>query len=224
MTKIKVCGLMNKKDIDLCIKTGVDILGFVVEYPLPVPWNLTTPQAEKLIAAVPASVNTSIVVGGSVERIIRIVDDTHPDIVQLHYKETLKEIEALAQVLSRRDIKVVKALCLDSEGRCNFEISDPILAVKELSKTGISAILIDSYTTSRPGGTGVQVDVTTFRNIQQECSLPLILAGGLNPENITTIVKNLHPYAVDVLTGVENEPNNKDINKLNEFVKGCRVI
>ncbi|MFP4662381.1 MAG: phosphoribosylanthranilate isomerase [Halanaerobiales bacterium] len=223
MTKVKVCGLMNKKDIDLCVVAGVDILGFVVDYPLSVPWNLTVVEAKSLLQIVPPSISTCAVVGGSVRKIITIADNIHPDIIQLHYKETVEEIKVLVQELNERGIKVVKALCIDSEGKCDFEIREPELAAKELNKIGLSAILVDSYTDSRPGGTGVQVDFSTFKTIQKVSSIPVVLAGGLNPENISSVISEIHPDVVDVLTGVENKPNQKDDEKINKFVRMCQI-
>ncbi len=224
MTRVKVCGLMNEKDVKLCVQAGVDVLGFVVEYPSSVPWDLTATKAKELISKVPPFISTSIVVGGSVEKILNIVDETHPNIVQLHYKETMQEIKVLVQELSLRGIKVIKALRLDSEDNCDFEITDPVMAAKELAKIGLSAILVDSYTKARPGGTGIQVNSSTFKNIQMESPLPVILAGGLNPDNISSVVNEFNPYAVDVLTGVEKAPNHKDIDKIKRFMKCCKIL
>jgi phosphoribosylanthranilate isomerase len=222
MTRVKVCGLMDRRDVDFCVKAGVHMLGFVVEYPVHVPWNLTVSAAGELVEKVPPFVSTCIVTGGEVGKILDIVRETCPDVVQLHYKETLSEVNEISQKLKLLGVKVIKALRMDSKGNCDFEITDPCLAVKELSKTGISAILVDSYTASMPGGTGVVVDLSVFRKIQKESTLPVILAGGLNPDNILPIIDQIHPFAVDVLTGVEAKPGQKDPEKIVRFMRSVQ--
>lgn len=222
MTRVKICGLMNRRDVDFCIKAGVHMLGFVVEYPVYVPWSLTVSAARELIAKVPPFVSTCVVTGGEVGKILDIVKETCPDVVQLHYKETLSEVYEISQKLKFQGVKVVKALRMDSKGNCDFEIKDPCLAVKELERTGISAILVDSYTASMPGGTGVAVDLSVFKKIQEESTLPVILAGGLTPDNILPVIEQVHPYAVDVLTGVEAKPDQKDPEKIRRFIRNLQ--
>lgn len=212
---------MNNKDVQLCIKAGVDMLGFVVDYPTPVPWDLSIDEARELIQHVPPFVSTCVVTGGTVEKVIDIALETRPNVVQLHYKETLSEVKEIASELRIYGIKTMKALRIDSKGNCNFEINDPAMAVYELSKTGLSAILVDSYTESMPGGTGVMVNLSAFRTIQKESTLPVILAGGLNPTNIQSLINEVHPFAVDVMTGVEEKPGKKDAERILEFMKSC---
>lgn len=222
MTRVKICGLMNQKDVDLCVQAGVHMVGFVVDYPLQVPWNLTIAEAKELIQQVHPFVSTCVVTGGSVEKVLNIVNATCPNVVQLHYKETLEEVKEIAHQLQLRGIKTIKALRIDVNGQCDFDITEPALAAQELSKTGISAILVDSYTASRPGGTGIAVDLQTFQTIQQESSLPVILAGGLNPTNIHAIIRETHPYAVDVLTGVEESPGHKCPERVEQFMRNSQ--
>lgn len=222
-TRVKICGLMNERDVTLCVQAGVDMLGFVVDYPTPVPWNVPMEEARELIQRVPPFVSTCVVTGGPVENVIDNVQKICPNVVQLHYKETLAEVKEIAAELQQHGIKVMKALRIDSNGNCNFEIEDPVIAARELSRTGISAILVDSYTESMPGGTGVRVSLSTFRTIQKESNLPVILAGGLNPTNIQSLTQEVHPFAVDVMTGVEKKPGEKDAAKVYKFVQSCKL-
>lgn len=221
MTKVKVCGLMKRKDIDICIKAGVDVLGFVVEYPSPVPWNLTIEQGKELINWVPSHLTTCVVTGGAgrQDKVLEIADQLKPTVVQLHHRETLQEVREISRRLQSRGIKTVKALRIDKQGNCDFDIPDPVLAAWELAKTDLWAILVDSYTEDRPGGTGVPVDLPVFRKIQQSTSMPVILAGGLTPANVSAVIGATQPYAVDVLTGVEQEPGIKNPDKVLNFVR-----
>ncbi len=222
MTRVKICGLMNLKDIDMCVQAGVHMLGFVVDYPEPVPWNLSTAEARELIRQVPPFVSTCVVTGGSVEKVLQLANEVCPNVVQLHHKETLQEIKEIADQLILRGIKTIKALRIDGQGKCDFEIADPAAAARALAKTGVAAILVDAYTTSMPGGTGVTVDLSTFRTIQQESAVPVILAGGLSPTNILQIIRETKPYAVDTLTGVEVSAGYKERKKINSFMQGVQ--
>lgn len=218
MTRVKICGLMSEQDVALCVRAGVHAVGFVVDYPVPVPWNLTVSEAGKLIKKVPPLVSTCVVTGGTVEKIIALAEATRPNIVQLHHEESLEEIKELARQLSRLGIKTVKALRIGSDGKCAFEYADPAEAARVLAGTGIAALLVDSYTASRPGGTGITVDLINFKTVRRESAVPVILAGGLNPANARQIVCEARPYAVDVLTGVEEVPGRKDPEKVKRFV------
>ncbi len=218
MIRVKICGLMNQGDLELCVQAGVHTLGLVVDYPVPVPWNLDPVRARQLIEKVPPLVSSSVVTGGPVEKVMAVARITRPDIIQLHYQETLTEVAELVEQLRRLGIKTIKALRIDGEGRCAFEIPEPAAAARALTETGIAALLVDSYTSCRPGGTGVAVDLSTFKTIQQETALPVILAGGLNPDNISQIVQAVNPYAVDVLTGVEERPGHKSPEKVQRFM------
>lgn len=214
MIQVKICGLMNKNDVDVCVMAGVDMAGFVVEYPLPVPWNLAAGEAKDLIRQVSAPVKACVVTGGPVDKVLALAEELRPHIIQLHYRETLEDVRRAAKELIGSGIRTIKALRLDGCGNCDFEIPDPVLAARELSKTGIDAIVVDSYTAASPGGTGVNVDLSVFRAVQRESGLPVILAGGLNPENIAPIAAAVNPYGVDVLTGVEAVPGQKDKEKI----------
>ncbi|HEX2947071.1 MAG TPA: phosphoribosylanthranilate isomerase [Clostridia bacterium] len=218
MTRVKICGIMNERDIGICTEAGVSVLGFVVDYPVPVPWNLTPERARELIACVPPFIQTCVVTGGSVKKILEIADFTRPNLVQLHYRESLGEIAETVRCLKPNGIKTIKALRINRDGRCDFEISDPAIAARTLSDSGISAILADSYTEAMPGGTGVTLDLSTFLSIKKESSLPVILAGGLNPSNIESIIHETQPYAVDLLTGTEERPGFKDPDKVNRIM------
>ncbi|MBH1941749.1 phosphoribosylanthranilate isomerase [Mobilitalea sibirica] len=223
MVNIKICGLMKEEDVNLCVNSGVNIVGFVVEYPVPVPWNLDVLEARELISTTPAQVKTCVVTGGTIDKVLQIAKETSPDIIQLHYKENLEETVQIAKELKQLGIETIKALRINDRGFCDFEISDPAMAARELSKTGITAILVDTYTNAMPGGTGMNVNFHTFHKVKDNSTLPVILAGGLNPVNIIDILSKTNPDAVDVLTGVEQSPGYKEKEKIEQFVNKIRL-
>ncbi len=225
MTRIKICGLKTEADIRLCVKAGADALGFVTEYPVPVPWNLDRTNARKLIAAAPPFVTTVAVVGGSVEAILQIAETVKPHFLQLHGDETKEEIEHICATLADTGIKVIKALRIDVDtGKAQFAEQDPLEAAAVLAATGISGIAVDSKTAKRPAGTGVPLDWRAVEQISSSISIPLILAGGLTIQNVTGAIERVRPYGVDIISGVEKAPGIKDENQVRRFVRTVKQI
>ena len=95
--QLKICGLMRGADVALCCGMGVDICGFVVEYPLDVPWNLTREACRRLLAETVSPVKSCLVTGGAMEQIHALALELRPDLVQLHFHETLADTAALVQ-------------------------------------------------------------------------------------------------------------------------------
>ncbi len=220
MTRVKICGLMREAEVEMAASAGADSLGFVTEYPVPVPWNLSRSRSAELVALAPPFVTTTAVVGGPVAEMVAIARTVRPHFLQLHGDETLEEIEAVCSALAGTGIKVLKALRIFVDtGEALFTIKDPVEACAVLEQTGIAGIVVDSKTASRPAGTGVTLDWSALRGITDHISLPLILAGGLNAGNVGTAIELLRPYAVDVISGVERRTGEKDPDLIREFVK-----
>ena len=225
MTRVKICGLMSEADVRLCTDAGADAIGFVTEYPVPVPWNIDRAKARELAALTPPFVTTTAVVGGPKETILAIVDTVRPDLVQLHGDETVEEIEYICSVLAKSGTKVVKALRIDIDtGKALFAVEDPIEAAKVLAGTGISGLAVDSKTAKRPAGTGIPLDWGLVERISSSVSLPLILAGGLTIENVSEAIDRVRPYGVDIISGVEKAPGIKDEARVRQFVRTVKKI
>ena len=197
--KVKICGLMNEYDVKLCESLGVDILGFVVEYPREVPWNLTRDRAKELLAATQCP--TCIVTGGISERVIALARELKPDMVQLHYKETVMQTAEIAKELTKWNIQTVKAVDTD-------------LYIEALCETDIAAILVDTRTAENAAQNIQMIDTDLFNRIKEKSNKPLIIAGGITPENVGDIVSRTGANWIDVLTGVECSPGNKDKEKI----------
>ena len=84
MTRVKICGLMSRADMEMAISAGADSLGFVTEYPVPVPWNIPRERSAELIAAAPPFVTTTAVVGGTDQEMIAIALVVKPHFLELH--------------------------------------------------------------------------------------------------------------------------------------------
>ena len=223
MTRIKMCGLMFPGDIGLAVAAGADSLGFVTEYPVPVPWKLCREAAAELVAAAPPFVTTTAVVGGAVDDMLAIAARVRPHFLQLHGDESLDQVNAVCAGLAGTGTKAIKALRVDVDTGCaQFEEPDPVRAALALAGTGIAGLVVDSKTASRPAGTGVALDWTLAARIAEVCPKPFILAGGLNPANVAGAVERVRPYGVDVISGVETEAAVKDGQRMRAFVAAVR--
>ncbi|TNF48348.1 phosphoribosylanthranilate isomerase [bacterium] len=223
MTRVKLCGLMSRDDIKMAIEAGADSLGFVTEYPVPVPWNLKRDFAARLVLQAPPFVTTTAVVGGSVRDMVDIAMTVRPHFLQLHGDETPEMIREVCGAVSDSGIKVIKALRIDVDtGEARFLVPDPIEAAVTISQLGIAALVVDSKTSSRPAGTGVALDWSLARQVAESIDVPLILAGGLTALNVAEAIEKVSPYGVDVISGVEDEAGVKNPDKMRAFVKAAK--
>jgi len=225
MTRVKICGLMSRADVEMAVSSGADSLGFVTEYPVPVPWNIPRARSAELAASAPPFVTTTAVVGGRVEEMVAIARAVRPHFLQLHGDETLAEIRAVCEALADTGIKVLKALRINVEtGEALSVARDPAEACAQLEKSGIAGVVLDSKTPSRPAGTGVPLDWSSLRGLADSIRLPLILAGGLTPGNVKQATEIVRPYAVDVISGVECRTGVKDPQLMRDFVNAAKGL
>ena len=192
---------MNERDALMCIRHGADIVGFVVDYPNPVPWNLDLATAVKLIAAVSEAGKTCIVTGGTPDKVIKIAHEAKPDYIQLHYRESLEDTKSLVAALAKQDIKVIKTLFPDTP--------DLIQAAKDFCATGVFALLFDARVPEN-AAFGGSPNLTVFNELQASVDCPVILAGGITSENVAAMIEETNTPIIDLMSGVEQYPGNKD--------------
>ena len=223
MVRVKICGNTDAEQVAWCAASGADCVGFVVEYPVAVPWNLSRERARELLALVPPLTTRAVVTGGSCEHVLAIARELMPHLVQLHTDNMLEETERIAQGLAPLGIGLIRALRIDvATGQACGEISDPLQAALALQETGVAGLLLDARTRQMPAGTGVSVDWGTASAIRRVLSRPLILAGGLTPQNVRSAVEQVRPYAVDVISGVELSRNVKSPELIRQFVQQAK--
>lgn len=199
MVKVKICGITSLDDALTAIEAGADALGFVF-YPAS-PRHIFPEQAADIIRRLPPFVQT---VGLFVDEKLTIVNATADrcglDVIQLHGEETPGYCESVRR-------RVIKA----------FRVKD-IATLELLVQYHVSGYLLDAWSPAAHGGTG---QVFNW-DIAAEAVLggrSIILAGGLNPENIAESIRQVHPYGVDVSSGVESAPGHKDAFKIRRFVE-----
>jgi phosphoribosylanthranilate isomerase len=225
MTRVKICGLMSREDVNIAVAAGADSLGFVTEYPVAVPWNMPRAKSAELVASAPPFVTTTAVVGGSVRQMVAIARAVRPHFLQLHGDESLDEIKAVCHALEGTGIRVIKALRINVDtGEAQFTVTDPAVACRTVAQSGIAGLVVDSKTSSRPAGTGVALDWRVIAEVSASVAVPLILAGGLTAANVGRAVETVRPYAVDVISGVEKRPGVKDPELMAQFVMAAKGL
>jgi phosphoribosylanthranilate isomerase len=222
VTRVKLCGLTSDADVELCAAAGADALGFVVEYPLPVPWTLDRRRAAELMRAVPPFATRVAVVGGDAPTVLAIVEATTPDAVQLHLDEDEATVENVKEGLAGTNVRIVKAIRIRA-GEAPSP-GDVVGAARRFVDAGADAILLDSKTSGRAAGTGIPVDWALAREVASALAAPLILAGGLTPENVVEAIGTVRPHAVDVISAVEDDEHNKVPERVSAFVAAARSV
>jgi phosphoribosylanthranilate isomerase len=203
MVHVKICGITSLEDAQAAVDAGADALGFVF-YP-PSPRCVTPEQAKRIAQKLPPFVTT---VGLFVDLAPDLVNDMAAhcglDRIQLHGRETPEFCRRVKQ-------PVIKA----------FRIKNAD-SLAHLSGYRVSAYLLDAYVAGAlPGGTGASF--SWHLAAQAKPYGPVILAGGLTPENVATAIAQIHPYGVDVSTGVERAPGLKDHQKVHEFIARAKA-
>ena len=199
-TRIKICGITNVEDALQAVEAGADALGFVFYEKSP---RFVAPhEVQKIIAELPPFVTTvGLFVNEPISRIRRTMAAARLDVVQLHGDEQPDDC-LIAPLRVIKGLRVRDAASLEGVDRYQ-----------------VSALLLDAWSDDAYGGTGEQFDWQLAKHLTAK--RPLILAGGLNPQNVIDAVRLVKPYAVDVSSGVEAQPGKKDHQKVAEFI--CRV-
>ena len=220
---VKICGLMHEADVRLCLDLGVDVLGFVTEYPVPVPWNLRREEALPLLGMAGPPHRSCIVTGGTPEKVIPLALALRPSLVQLHYRETLADTIRISDALEPLGIGVIKTVPPEPDERIHqFGTSDLGAIITALNKTKIYAMLADSRVPARAAEQGVAVDLDFCRDILRLSQKPVIIAGGLRADNACQMVMDTGAVFIDVMTGVERNPGEKDAALLRRLLSAIR--
>ena len=220
---VKICGLKREEDVKLCMDLGVDILGFVTEYPIQVPWNLNRSEASTLIEQVQAPHRSCVVTGGTPEKVIELAASLRPSMVQLHYHETLADTIQISDALRGFDIDVIKTIPLTFEDRIlQFGTAKLETIVAELSQSSLYGLLVDSRGPANASENSTKLDLNFCQTIIKMSSKPVIIAGGINADNVRDIVALTGAKFIDVMSGVESIPGKKDPALLQRLLTSVR--
>lgn len=204
---VKFCGFTKADDIKNAVNLGVDAVGLVFFEPSP--RNVTVEQASELAKNIPAFTTiVALVVNMPEQELVYLAHHVPFDVVQFHGDEQALACKLMADRICKRWIKAIRVKEDDT--------SETILAqIQALKDFGASGVLLDVYHADKFGGTGKQFD---WEKLPKNSPLPIILAGGLTPENVA-YTKNLPIYGVDVSGGIESSKGVKDLGKMARFLK-----
>ncbi|MFB6308504.1 MAG: phosphoribosylanthranilate isomerase [Haloarculaceae archaeon] len=214
MTRVKICGITRTEDLRAAVDSGADAVGVVSGVTVDTPREVDRERAAELVEQVPPFVDSALVtMPESGQKAARQYEAIEPDAVQVHGTLSPTEVGAFSHRVDADVIAAVDADDPDEDLQAYAAVAD--------------ALLVDSTDEAGGGGTGRTHDWERTREIVElvssdETETPVILAGGLTPENVAGAVETVGPYAVDVATGVEREGGLKDHAAVREFVAAAK--
>jgi phosphoribosylanthranilate isomerase len=220
MTWVKICGNTSLADAQLAIEYGADALGFVFAESKR---RVTPGHVATITPHLPQNVErVGVFYSRDAAEIASVVEQAGLTAAQLHGGLDLSLIEELRHRLGK-EFGLIQTLHWvvgsDSAQRLKEEL-------REIAAFGlVDRVLVDSKVGSAGGGTGVSFDWAAARNVFREAApqLRIIAAGGLRPENVGEAIRALNPWGVDVASGVEAGPGEKDPEKLRAFLRAAKA-
>lgn len=200
--RVKICGITRVEDALAAAAAGADAIGLV--FYAKSPRVVDIEQACAILAALPPFVTTvGLFVNAERAELEHVLANVPLDLLQFHGDEPVQQCEAFG----RPYIKALRVKAGDD------------IAAQVARYPSAQGILLDAYVEGIPGGTGEAFD---WSLIPQALSKPLILAGGLRPDNVADAVSRVCPFAVDVSGGVEASKGIKDVEKIGAFIRAAR--
>ena len=201
MTKVKICGITSLDDALMAVDAGADALGFVFFEKSP---RCVGPDAAaRIIEQLPPLVQVvGLFVNAELDFVNRTADTCGLDIVQLHGEES----PAYCRLVRRRVMKAFRVRGMES--------------LAAMTDYKVAAYLLDAYSPHSYGGTGERFDWDCAVAAKERGAI--MLAGGLNPDNVASAVAKVAPYGVDVSSGVESAPGRKDSEKVRRFIQEAK--
>ena len=201
-TRVKICGITNLADAQAAIEAGADALGlnFFVQSPR----HLTVPAAAEISKHLPAFImRVGVFVNPPEDQVLRAIGECGLGMLQFHGDEA-PEFCTQFGLMSMKALRIRDAASLP-----------------ELAKYQTEAYLLDAFSPAARGGTGERFNWDLALEAQK-LGKPIFLAGGLTPENVAEAVRKVHPFGVDVASGVESSPGKKDHQKVKDFIAAVR--
>jgi phosphoribosylanthranilate isomerase len=206
MTHIKICGITNLADARYASGAGADMLGFIQHEASP---RFVDPGlARDIIAWIHGAESVGVFVDRPADEVNKTVAGTGFDWIQLHGSES----PAYCAQIEGRVIKAIRIF----PGTSASEIELALAAYSD----AVDAFLVDTGSNRAAGGTGEAFDWSILEGV--DFPKPWLLAGGLHPENIGSALERLSPWGVDVASGVEEKPGQKDFEAIDRFVQVVR--
>lgn len=203
--KIKICGITSPADAKLAVEFGADAIG--LNFYSRSLRSVTATKAKEIAENLNDAHVVGVFVNESADTINQLVQSVGLDFVQLHGDEPTELVSAI-------DAKIIKVIRIMDQ---NF---DAVIEIANQWKAaGAKAVLLDAGSKADYGGTGKQLDWRAITALRTE--LPLLLAGGLNCDNVAHAISIAKPHGVDVASGIEKFPGSKDVETMRKFVESA---
>jgi len=197
MTRVKLCGITRGQDRDAAVVAGADAVGFIVDVGVDSPREIEAERARELVAGVPPFVTSVLVtMPATVHDALALQETVAADAIQVH--GTLSP-EYLGGLRARAAVPVVAAVGPDADLPAYADAAD--------------ALLVDSVDEEGGGGTGETQDWERTADLVADLDVPVVLAGGLTPENVQRAVETVDPFAVDTASGIERAQSGRDARR-----------
>jgi phosphoribosylanthranilate isomerase len=201
-TRVKICGITREEDAQFVIDAGVDAIGLVFYEKSP--RFVTIPQADGISRLCPAFVSRVALFKDADRQFIEsVLEQVEIDLIQFHGSEEAAFCEQFGR-------PYIKALGMKSEQSDVGYLNSCVEHYRSAK-----GLLLDGHAPGEAGGTGDTFDWSVVGSI----NMPVILAGGLTPDNVKQAIETVQPYAVDVSSGVESSPGIKDKAKVTAFMR-----
>lgn len=204
MTRIKVCGITTPAERDAAVAAGADAIGVVVDVPVDTHREVTYARAGTLLDGLPPFVTgVAVTMVTTKSAVNALCERVRPAVVQLHDPPAPATVRTIAASI---DQPVMVAI-------------DPSLTEARRYAGVADALLVDTRSADGGGGTGRTHDWTTTATLVNAVDRPVLLAGGLHPGNVGDAIEHVHPFGVDVSSGVEGSSGRKDPARLAAFAR-----
>ena len=197
MIPTKICGITNLDDANVAVENGASAIGFIFYEKSP--RTISINNAKSISKHLPKTIaRVGVFVNHEKDFIREAISKVPLDMIQLHSDET-------PDFCNQFDVPILKALRIKNEA-----------SLSVMDQYDVAVFLLDTFSNDQYGGTGETFDWSV---LNRKFKTPIILSGGLNPENILDAIDAVNPSAVDVNSGVESFPGKKDYNKLKSLFK-----
>ena len=212
MVRTKICGNRSVEEVSLAAAHGADAVGLIRGVTHTTEDEIDVETGRAILQAVPVFVDSVLVTHlEDSGKILEVYDQLSVLVIQLHSDISLTEIRALRAELPP-GVRLIKAIHVDGESA---------IERARTYESAADALLLDSRTADRLGGTGQTHNWSISSRIVELIRKPVILAGGLTPDNVEDAIRQVRPYGVDVNSGVEFRDGRKDPAKVASFI--CRA-
>ena len=202
MFRVKICGVTRPEDVRLIARGGADAIGFQMSRG---PRKITPAQAKRLVKQVPLHLTpVGVFVNEPLAKVQKLIQFCGFQAVQLHGDEKAFFCEKIK-------VPVIKVIRMKNS-----------TSHRAFQKYNVAAFLLDAYQKSARGGTGKGIPLSWAKKAARELTAPVLLAGGLKPDNVKKAIRSSGVFGVDVASGVEKSPGFKDPRKVLIFIKNAK--